>query len=241
VTGGSDDSLHQRLYQSYATQHAGLDNGEASTLIYRRDIHPFLPSTGTGPVLDIGCGQGALVQLLLADGYDAAGVDRSAEQVALAHAAGISQVHQGDYREFLAAHPRGLAAITATDVLEHLTKEEVLQTLDQVAAALCPGGAFVARVPNAVSPFGGNIRYGDFTHQSWFTERSVRQICAAARFESVAVVPCPPVAHGLASAARVAVWKSASALCKLVLAAETGVLRGHIVTQNLTFAAWAAS
>ena len=28
-----------------------------------------------------------------------------------------------------------------------------------------------------------------------------------------------------------------SALCKLALAAETGALHGHIVTQNLTFTA----
>lgn len=39
------------------------------------------------------------------------------------------------------------------------------------------------------------------------------------------------------SAARVAVWKPVSALCKIALAAETRVLRGHVVIQNLTFIA----
>jgi hypothetical protein len=39
---------------------------------------------------------------------------------------------------------------------------------------------------------------------------------------------------------RVAVWKSVSAMYKIALAAETGVLRGHIVTQNLIFAAYKA-
>ena len=103
--------------------------------------------------------------------------------------------------------------------------------------ALVPGGVFVARVPNAVSPFGGHIRYGDFTHESWYTARSVRQLAAAAGFGSVTVLPCPPIAHGLVSAARAALWQPISALCKIALAAETGVLRGHIVTQNLTFVA----
>jgi len=51
------------------------------------------------------------------------------------------------------------------------------------------------------------------------------------------VLPCPPVAHGLVSAARVAVWKPISGLYKFALAAETGALRGHIVTQNLTLVA----
>jgi hypothetical protein len=113
----------------------------------------------------------------------------------------------------------------------------VLATFDAVATALRPGGRFVARVPNAVSPFGGHIRYGDFTHETWFTARSIRQLAAAAGLELVRVADCPPPAHGAVSAARAALWKPVSGLLKLALAVETGALRGHIVTQNLTFAA----
>jgi 2-polyprenyl-3-methyl-5-hydroxy-6-metoxy-1,4-benzoquinol methylase len=234
-------SLRNRLYEAYASQHAGRAGADALALIYRRDIRPALGTPGAGPVVDIGCGQGALVRLLLIDGYDATGVDISPEQVALAQTSGLSQVQQGDYRPFLEARSGELAAVTATDVLEHLTKDEVLETFDSVAMALIPGGVFVARVPNAVSPFGGHIRYGDFTHESWYTARSVRQLAAAAGFESVTVLPCPPIAHGLKSMARVAVWKPISAFYRMALAAETGVLRGHIVTQNLTFVAYRAA
>jgi SAM-dependent methyltransferase len=237
VTWASDDLLRDRLYETYASNHAGSDDGEAAALVYRRDIRPLLPAAGAGPVLDIGCGQGQLVRLLLADGYDAAGVDVSAEQVALARAAGLDQVQQGDYRDFLRGQAGSLSAITATDVLEHLTKSEVLDAFDRIVIALAPGGTFVARVPNAASPFGGHLRYGDFTHESSFTERSVRQLGAAAGFDSVTVLSCPPIAHGLVSAARVAVWRPISVFYRLALAAETGVLRGHIVTQNLTFVA----
>ena len=48
---------------------------------------------------------------------------------------------------------------------------------------------------------------------------------------------CPPKAHSTASAVRLDIWKPVSGLLKLALAAETGAVRGHIVTQNLTFAA----
>ena len=51
------------------------------------------------------------------------------------------------------------------------------------------------------------------------------------------VLPCPPIAHGLVSAARVALWKSISTIYQIALAAETGALGGHIVTQNMTFVA----
>lgn len=230
-------SLRDRLYEAYASQHAGHGSGHSTALAYRRDIRPALPPPHAGPVVDIGCGSGELVRLLLADGYDAEGVDVSPEQVSLAHSAGLCQVKQGDYRDVLGKRVGQLAAVTATDLLEHLAKYEVLDTMDLVAAALLPGGVFVARVPNSVSPFGGHIRYGDFTHESSFTARSVRQLTAAAGFGSVTVMSCPPLAHGFLSALRVMVWKGISACYKVVLAAETGVTSGHIVTQNLAFVA----
>jgi 2-polyprenyl-3-methyl-5-hydroxy-6-metoxy-1,4-benzoquinol methylase len=226
-----------RLYEAYVSQHAGHGGDEAAALVYRRDIRPFLPRPAAGPVVDLGCGRGELVRLLQADGFEAEGIDISPEQVALARATGVDRVRQGDFRAILAGHRAHYAAITATDLLEHLTKPEVLQTFDDVAAALAPGGVFVGRVPNAVSPLGGHIRNGDFTHQTSFTARSIRQLAAAAGFDTVLARSCPPVAHGLASAARVMVWQVVSAGYRIALAAETGVLSGHIVTQNLTFAA----
>lgn len=237
MTASGRDLLRERLYEAYASQHSGCACGNAAALVYRRDVRPVLPSPSVGPVVDIGCGQGELVRLLLADGYAAAGIDISPEQVALGRAAGLEQVLEGDYRDFLAERSGLLAAVVATDLLEHMTKEEVLDTFDRVATALMPDGVFVARVPNAVSPFGGHIRYGDFTHESWYTARSVQQLAAAAGFASVTVAPCPPIAHGVRSAARVATWRAISGVWKIALAAETGVLRGHVVTQNLTFVA----
>jgi 2-polyprenyl-3-methyl-5-hydroxy-6-metoxy-1,4-benzoquinol methylase len=230
-------TVRDRLYRAYASEHAGRESREAAALVYRHAIQPSLPQPSIGPVVDIGCGQGELVRLMRADGYEAEGVDISPEQVALAHAAGVEQVMQGDYRGVLQARPGQLAAVTASDLLEHLTKDEVLQTFDAVMAALLPRGVFIARVPNAVSPLGGHIRYGDFTHESWYTARSVRQVAAAAGFDFVAVMPCPPIAHGLVSAVRAVAWKLVSASCKIALAAETGALHGHIVTQNLKFVA----
>jgi SAM-dependent methyltransferase len=234
---GELSALRARLYESYASQHSGPGSAGVALLIYRRDIRPLLPSRSAGLVMDIGCGSGHLVGCLLGDGYDATGVDISPEQVALAHEAGILQVKHGDYLGFLRDRPGQLGAVTAIDLLEHLTKPEVLSTFEAVAAALRPGGSFIARVPNAVSPFGGHIRYGDFTHETWFTARSVCQLAAAAGFGPVRVLDCPPPVHGIASAVRAAVWKPVSGLFKLALAAETGAVRGHIVTQNLSFAA----
>jgi len=230
-------SLPDRLYESYAATHAGSASPAATRLIYRRDIRPRLPAP-PARVLDIGCGQGELVRLLLADGYQARGVDVSAEQVRIARHAGLRQVDEGDLHTYLAGTPASWDAIVATDVLEHLVKPDVLRAFDQVRRALAPGGVFVARVPNAVSPLGGHIRYGDFTHQTSFTRRSMAQLAAVAGFACGRAYPCPPVAHGPASTLRALLWKPIAGLLSLALAVETGSLRGHITTQNLTFVAY---
>jgi SAM-dependent methyltransferase len=174
--------------------------------------------------------------LLRDDDVDATGIDISPEQVSIARAAGLP-VELGDFHSRLTSSPGTFDAVLATDVLEHLDKEEVLRTFDDVHTALKPGGVFIARVPNAVSPLGGDIMYGDITHETWFTKRSVTQLARLSGFSSIMTLPCPPVAHGIKSAARVIVWKVFSGMLKLALTAETGEHRGHITTQNLTFIA----
>lgn len=226
-----------RLYEAYATTHAGVSDATTAGHVYRRDIMPPLAGWPGARVLDVGCGQGGLVRLLLDDGYDASGVDVSPEQVQLAHAAGISTIVLGDFAEVLDAAQGSLDAVVATDLLEHLGKEQVLQLFDAVHTALRPGGRFIARTPNAVSPFSGAIQYGDFTHESVFTPRSIAQLARATGFGSVVVRPCPPVVHGLPSRARALAWRVVSSALKAAVVIETGQRRELVVTQNMTFVA----
>ena len=170
------------------------------------------------------------------DGFDAEGIDISPEQAAYALAAGVARIYQGDFRAIIAAHPAHFAAIMATGLLEQPTKPELLRRFDDVAAAPPPGGGATGKVPNAFSLLGGHIRDGHFTHQASFTARSIRQLTTAARFDSVLGRSFRPVAHGLASAARVMVWEVVSACHRIAETAETGMLLSHIVVQNLTSA-----
>ena len=48
--------MRSRLYEAYASQHAGTGDGDAAALIYRRDIRPLFPPPAAGLVADIGCG-----------------------------------------------------------------------------------------------------------------------------------------------------------------------------------------
>jgi SAM-dependent methyltransferase len=170
---------------------------------------------------------------MLLDGVQACGIDASPEQVAIARSSGLPEVELGDFHIRLRSTPAFWDAIVATDVLEHLTKQELLCTMDDVHWALKPGGRLIARVPNAVSPVGGAVMYGDLTHETWFTAQSAIQLAKVAGFSSVDVFACTPAVHGVKSFMRAVVWSTYSGVLKLGLAAETGRWRGHVVTQNL--------
>lgn len=226
--------MRQRLYARYvSTQVTPGASGPQLTL--ERHVLPFLPTDRSARILDIGCGAGDLLARLQGLGYtQAVGVDVSAEQVIRAAERGVVGVHERDLRTALAEENGSLDAVVALDVLEHFDAVEVLGLLDDAVRALRPdGGVLIARVPNAVSPFFGRYRYGDLTHGVSFTSRSLRQALRLSGFSTARFVPVNPLVHSPVSLLRWMAWSLIAAGLKAALAAETGQLRGHVVTQNM--------
>lgn len=232
-----------RLYAKYASEHTGRLYGETSLADIRAKFPVmqayfgrWLPA-GAGQkdarLLDIGCGTGDLIYWLHEKGYaQAEGIDRSPEQVDLAKKLGIKGITETRIEEFLPRHTGSYDLIFARDVLEHFKKDELLPLLDQVHAALKPGGVFVAQTVNAENPLWGRLRHGDLTHETVFTHSSIRQILLAAGFTDIEVAPQRPVVHGPVSAVRALLWLLIEMKFHIYLLIETGSARG-IFTQNL--------
>jgi 2-polyprenyl-3-methyl-5-hydroxy-6-metoxy-1,4-benzoquinol methylase len=242
ASGLNKGDYRQRLYERYLSQQVRLDVAsirarlEAGHPYLKRLVRQHFPENKSAKILDLGCGHGSLLYTLKKAGYtDIAGVETSPEQVSAAQQLGLDCVKQGDIVATLNAAPAGsMDVIVAFDVLEHFTKNEVIELLDAIHRVLKPGGRFIIHVPNGEGIFSGKIFFGDFTHQVAFTQKSLRQVLAACGFARVSCFEDTPVAHGLASSIRAALWQLVRLRYRLVNAIETGDSgKSLILSQNL--------
>jgi SAM-dependent methyltransferase len=170
------------LYENYVTNiYSNLNNFDeadyrqnAETLIrtYRR----FLPANKDCRILDVGCGSGFFLYALRSIGYtDVRGIDLSPEQIDLAKGYGLN-VECANFFDYLPNFDESFDLIICTDVMEHLTRDQLMEYMSLIRRALKPGGTFLAAVPNANAPFASRLRYKDLTHEQAFTEESIRQL-----------------------------------------------------------------
>jgi 2-polyprenyl-3-methyl-5-hydroxy-6-metoxy-1,4-benzoquinol methylase len=232
--------VKDRAFASYVTTHLAPRKGAVTIEVLETQAHrwdtcfaQFLPKDKAARIVDLGCGAGSMVWWLHKRGYSAAeGVDLSAEQVAVAKALGVTNVRQTDLRTYLADAADSFDVVFARDVFEHLDRTTLVRVLDLVHTSLRPGGRLVLQVPNAESPFGGRIRYGDITHELAFTSASVSQLLLMAGFSEPRTYSVEPVVYGVKTFLRLLAWKGVQALYRLLISIEIG--RGsRIVSQNL--------
>lgn len=233
-----------KLYKKYHSTHTGHLYAEqvgfsaSSSATWERYFAGFFPQNKEAAVLDIGCGSGDFITWMNRLGYtNTSGIDISEEQIALAKKFGAKHVEVADLLSYLPKHKKEFDVIIARDVLEHLTKEEVLGVLENIYGALKDGGVFIAQTVNAKNWMWGRLRYGDFTHELAFTQESISQILRAENFSDIKIYSQRPVVHGIFSCVRWLAWMLFEYLIKIVLFIETGT-PSAIVTQNLIVAAW---
>ncbi len=174
------------FYNTYNRRPTVEDAGARATIFrsFRRSLKGLLPQDLSTPILDIACGEGALLCYLRELGYsNLAGCDLSPENVMICRRLGLAFVEQADALN-LSGMP-GLArygAIFAMDMLEHLPKQRAAGFLEQLRGLLLPGGCLVIQTMNMGSLPGWFHRYSDVTHEFGLTERSAATLMQVAGF-----------------------------------------------------------
>ena len=91
--------VRERLYRHYLNsgeRPRGPDDLAPRAATLRHLVARHFPTDRRAPILDLGCGHGALIHFAREAGYTAiSGVDVSPVQVATAHTLGIEGVEQG--------------------------------------------------------------------------------------------------------------------------------------------------
>ena len=111
----------------------------------KRDlVADALADHGGGPMLDIGCGTGAMMARLVADGhFPVLGTDLSPVAVDAARGRGLDVVRS--VAEDLPFRSASAAVLVSLDVVEHL--DDDVEALREYRRVLVPGGLMVLTVP----------------------------------------------------------------------------------------------
>ena len=152
---------------------------------YKRLIEPHLINVPRGDAIDIGAGQGQLMEALLSLGFQARGVELSAQQSEIARLASLN-VETADGLDFLLNLPsQSVTLVSCFDVMEHLTKQQLMDWMEQIQRVLKPKGIFLGHVPNGISPFFGTVYWGDITHEWCPVPESIEMICRLSGLEYI--------------------------------------------------------
>jgi 2-polyprenyl-3-methyl-5-hydroxy-6-metoxy-1,4-benzoquinol methylase len=150
----------------------------------------FFPNpNGTGRVIDIGCGRGEMLEILIEAGYEAFGIDLNEDMIDVCRAKGLP-VSKADAISFLQqVESKSLRGIFCAQVVEHLLTSELERFLVLAREKLLEGGVLVIETINPRSLFAlGNHFFADNSHVKPVHPETLRFMCEQVGFKSVELV-----------------------------------------------------
>jgi SAM-dependent methyltransferase len=106
---------------------------------------------GFDPVLDVGCGRGEFLELLVGSGVDAQGVDIDGELVKSAADRGLSVEEEDALRYLRSLDDKALGGMSLIQVIEHFSAQEVVDFVALAADKVRPGGKVFVETVNPQS------------------------------------------------------------------------------------------
>lgn len=145
----TDRASHEIIESVYNHDYAGHRLDQHFERRCREEIKGNISRLISPPadLLDVGCGNGSFILAAKENGYDALGIDISAEGVAIANKRGATALNV----DFL-THDFGqlFDVITMWDVIEHLREPEIFLT--RAKKLLSPDGILIIKTPSIGKP-----------------------------------------------------------------------------------------
>ena len=133
----------------------------------------YLPYFATSKkVVDLACGDGDFVALLLEQGIDAIGVDADVKTCADAQAKGLPVICQNVFDYLAATTSASVDGIFCAHLVEHLAYPQVITLIQEAARILRPSGRLILATPDCRSLFSHlDMYYLHFGHVSFYHPR----------------------------------------------------------------------
>jgi len=207
---------------------------------YRSGFKTNLPSEGYGVarldelygsflefkpdrVLELGAGTGEFVAWLKLRGVSHAwGVDRSPEQVLGAASCGRDVLEEDLFDALAACADESLDGLAALDLLEHLTRDQLVRLARESSRVLMPGGVFLIQVPNAHALRVAPIWASDLTHETLLSDDTLAQLFTPVGMKLERVWGVTPGFGKPSRALRTILWKIVSVVPRLIDWLEAG-------------------
>jgi 2-polyprenyl-3-methyl-5-hydroxy-6-metoxy-1,4-benzoquinol methylase len=183
----NDKEIFEKYHDTiYEEKHEWRDY-ELTSAGFGEWYYNCLPTDKRARILDIGCGDGKFLFFLQRKGYTRIeGLELSSRQAEEARKHVECPIHVvDDTLAFLRKHSSIYQTITMNDVLEHVPKNETVSLLRGILMALQPNGCVVVNVPQVSGFTSVFCRYNDFTHETLFTEMSLKQVLLLAGFSDI--------------------------------------------------------
>ena len=172
--------------------HAMRFRGTRESIIERISVYvPELKEVaGLGPVLDIGCGGGELLEVMRDNEIDAYGIEIVDAAVQECRSLGLD-ARLDDVVHHLSSVPKAsLGAVTAIHVVEHLGIDTLIEVIDLSLKALKPGGVIIFETPNPANVLvGADSFYIDPTHDHPIPSALLEFLVSIRGFADATIMP----------------------------------------------------
>lgn len=162
--------------------------GSSESIMHAQEryLSLFPPPSDNGAIIDIGSGRGEMLELLIAAGYKAIGVDMDTNMIDLCRSKGLPVVQDNGIHYLSTTEDDSLRGIFCAQVVEHLLTPELERLIELCHQKLMPNAVVVIETINPRSLFAlGNHFFADVSHTRPVHPETLRFICEQIGFSKV--------------------------------------------------------
>jgi len=155
------------FYRAFEDKHRGsLEVIKQRQRAYLPLIQPLLKQYPSAPAIDLGCGRGEWLELLVETGFQAYGIDLDEGMLAECRLRGLNVRTQDALAALRGIADGSQAVVSGFHFAEHIPFEVLQQVVQEALRVLLPGGLLILETPNPENILVGTSNfYLDPTHE----------------------------------------------------------------------------